>query len=363
MSVTTVRVLLLADTHIGLDLPLRPQIERRRRGADFMGNMRRALEPALRGEVDLVVHGGDLFDHSRVREELAQIALAPLLEAAAAGVPVYLVPGNHERARIPLHLWAVHPNLHIFRESATFVQDVRGLRVALAGFPSRRDVRDSLPAQFEATGQRDVSADVRLLLLHQAVEGAQVGVQNYTFRSGLDVIRGRDVPGGFAAVLSGHIHRHQVLRADLRGQPLATPVIYPGAVERTTFSERSEAKGYLLLEFSPTNDGIGRLERLTWTPLPARPMVMLELTPGTRSADDLASELRSRLAALDPDSVVRVAVLGPLSPAALRAYSAASVRALAPPTMNVELWLEELRRGAHQPGPCATHRHAVGGVQ
>jgi DNA repair exonuclease SbcCD nuclease subunit len=341
---SNLRVLLLADTHLGLDLPLRPQIERRRRGADFLANFRRALEPALRGEVDLVVHAGDLFDRSRVHPALVQIALAPLLEVAQTGVPVYLVPGNHERARIPLHLWTVHPNLHIFREPATFVQTVRGLSVALAGFPHRRDVRDSLPAQIEQTAARDVQADVRLLLLHQTVEGAQVGVQNYTFRSGPDVIRGRDVPGGFAAVLSGHIHRNQVLRTDLRGRPLATPVFYPGAVERTAFSERSEAKHYALLEFASTPDGIGTLVRLTWVPLPTRPMLMLDLQPGTRCADELTRELRSRLAALDPDAVVRIAVRGPLSPAALQVYSAAHVRSLAPASMNVELWLEELRR-------------------
>jgi len=81
------RVLLVADTHLGLDLPLHPQVQRRRRGADFLANFRRALEPALRGEVDLVVHGGDLFDRSRVHPALVQIALAPLLEVAAAGVP------------------------------------------------------------------------------------------------------------------------------------------------------------------------------------------------------------------------------------------------------------------------------------
>ena len=88
---------MLADTHIGLDYPLQPCIDRRRRGYDFLNNFRLALQPALQREVDLVVHGGDLFDRSRVPEALVQIALEPLLEVAASGVPVFLVPGNHER--------------------------------------------------------------------------------------------------------------------------------------------------------------------------------------------------------------------------------------------------------------------------
>jgi len=76
----TVRVLLVADTHIGFDLPRRPRLQRRRRGHDFMANFRRALAPALAGEADLVVHGGDLLYRSRVPPTV-NIALRPGREA------------------------------------------------------------------------------------------------------------------------------------------------------------------------------------------------------------------------------------------------------------------------------------------
>jgi hypothetical protein len=33
-----VRVLLLADSHLGFDLPVRPRSNRRRRGHDFLAN-------------------------------------------------------------------------------------------------------------------------------------------------------------------------------------------------------------------------------------------------------------------------------------------------------------------------------------
>jgi DNA-3-methyladenine glycosylase len=41
-----VRILFLADTHLGFDLPERPRVDRRRRGPDFFANFVRALEPA-----------------------------------------------------------------------------------------------------------------------------------------------------------------------------------------------------------------------------------------------------------------------------------------------------------------------------
>ena len=56
-----VRILLLADSHLGFDHPVRPRVRRRRRGEDFLANHRRALRAAVDGKVDLVVHGGDVF--------------------------------------------------------------------------------------------------------------------------------------------------------------------------------------------------------------------------------------------------------------------------------------------------------------
>ena len=139
MASSCLRVLLLADTHLGLDLPVRPRIERRRRGADFFANTVRALQPALRGEVDLVVHGGDLLFRSRVPPDLVQRAMAPLFEVADAGVPVYLVPGNHERGRIPYPLLARHP----LPNSSPLPPPVPSVPIARSRVPSPRAVTSS----------------------------------------------------------------------------------------------------------------------------------------------------------------------------------------------------------------------------
>jgi DNA repair protein SbcD/Mre11 len=330
-----IRVLLVADTHIGLDLPLRPRIERRRRGQDFLANLEHALQPAVQGQVDLVVHGGDLFDDAKVSDPIVEMALAPLLAVANCGIPVFLVPGNHERRRIPLRLWTTHPNLHIFHDATTFVHAVGNVRVALSGFPSGRQVRNEFVELTKRTGGESAQADVRLLCLHAAVEGAQVGVQNYTFRYTPDVIRGRDIPAAFAAVLSGHIHRHQVLRYDLSGRTLAAPVVYPGSVERTAFAEREEQKGYVLAQFEPSDKETGRLVGIQFVPLPTRPMVSFVLPEEWQRSGALAARLRGQLQQLDPDAVVRIQVQGAVSAETMRILSAASLRSLAPPTLNI----------------------------
>ena len=270
----SVRVLFIADTHLGFDLPERPRVVRRRRGDDFFDNYDLALQPAIRGEVDLVVHGGDVFFRSQVSPSLVVRAFEPLKRVADGGVPVVVVPGNHERSAIPYPLFAAHPGIHIFDRPRTVTLRVCDVDVALAGFPCERNgVRDGFTELVERTGWRDTAADIRVLCLHQTFEGATVGPVGYVFRGDSDVIRGRDIPSGFGAVLAGHIHRHQVLTADLARRTFAAPVFYPGSIERTSGAERNEAKGYLMLDLEPgpSDGGIVRswaFHELPTTPIP-----------------------------------------------------------------------------------------------
>ena len=336
-STSLVRVLLLADTHLGFDLPFRPRIERRRRGHDFFANFEIALKPAFNGEVDFVVHGGDLLYRSRVPAALVEMALAPLVRVANSGVPVFIVPGNHERSKIPLHLWGTHPKLHIFDRPKTFIMELGGGSVALSGFPFQRNVRDSFQSLIEMTDFARADADLRLLCIHEAVEGAQVGPSDFTFRRGPDVVSGRMIPGNFAAILSGHIHRSQILTHDLTGRKMAAPVIYPGSIERTSFAERKEDKHYVLLEFEPDGSAKGKLSGIQFIQLPARPMVSIEVDPGKFVREELEGYLKTEFSNVDPDAIVRLKILGGMTKETAPVLRAPYLRELAPATMNVSL--------------------------
>jgi DNA repair exonuclease SbcCD nuclease subunit len=328
------RVLFVSDTHLGFDLPARPRVDRRRRGPDFFACFEKALEPALRGEADVVVHGGDLLYRSRVPAWLVQRALAPLVRVADAGVPVLLLPGNHERSAIPYPLLAAHDNLHVFRAPETVVIERAGLRVAFAGIPYARSVRQAFPALLAATRCGEAAADARVLCLHQCVEGSVCGPPpGFTFRDGDDVVRASDLPGDVAVVLCGHVHRQQVLRSDLRGRPLPAPVVYAGSVERTSFAERDETKGFVMATIGAGGRG-GRLLACELRPLPARPMRVHELAE-TASVSGLERQIAAAVAAAPADVVLQLRV--PEAVASAEALRAARLRALAPPTANVSV--------------------------
>ena len=188
-----IRILLLADSHLGFDLPQRPRVRRRRRGHDFQANFEAALGPALRGEVDVVVHGGDVFHRSRVPPGLAWQGLEPLARVAETGVPVVVVPGNHERSRIPHVRFACTPRVHVLDRPRCVELEVRGVRLRLFGFPFERgDVRSRFPELVRRTGWRPASSSgggsVDLLCMHQCFEGATVGPSDFTFTTARDVV-------------------------------------------------------------------------------------------------------------------------------------------------------------------------------
>jgi DNA repair exonuclease SbcCD nuclease subunit len=331
-----IRILFLADTHLGFDLAFRPRIERRRRGPEFFANFERALQPALKGRVDCVVHGGDLLYRSKVPAKLVRMAFEPLRAVADRGVPIYVVPGNHERSAIPHRHLAEHPQIHIFERPRCLVLQKDNFTLALSGFPFvRQGIRKRFLDQLDQTGWHDVKSAVHVLCIHQAVDGATVGPAGYQFRYSKDVIKTSEVPADFAAVLSGHIHRFQVLSRDLRGRSLTAPVFYPGSIERTSFAEKNEKKGYLVLEFETDGSG-GGLKKWTFFELPARPMIQLELRPCGMTGTELEAWIQTRINNIPADSIVKLKVHGTPNAEALKVLRAASLRALVPRTINID---------------------------
>jgi exonuclease SbcD len=342
------RILFFADTHLGFDLSLNPRIQRRRRGHDFFANYRKALEPARMGLADAVIHGGDLLYRSRVPARLVDMALSPLKEVADKGVDIFIVPGNHERSQIPYKILCVHPNLHIFDRPRTFLLEKQGIKLALSGFPYCRDnVRNKFPAILEETGWKRFKAlDVgNFLCVHHCFEGATCGPGNFMFRHQEDVIKPKDIPREFLAVFAGHIHRFQVLRKDLDGHRLPIYVYYPGSIERTSFAERKEKKGYLWFEFCPDKKNGPLLKSWRFVELPARPMIWMSIPVYGMNKLKLEEFLRDALNKLNPDSVVRLCWEGRLPEECLSVLRSASLRSLCPPRMNVGIGFDQKLSG------------------
>lgn len=327
-----VRVVLVADTHLGFDLPLRPRVERRRRGNDFFANYHRVLDHVVRTRPQAFVHGGDFFFRSRVAPEIADRAYTALAVIADLGVPVVVVPGNHDRSRLPSSIWLAHRNIHVLDRPRTMLIDAHDMRLAIGGFPfARGDIRASLPRLLQQTGIERADAGIRLLCMHQTVAGARVGPNGFEFRSGPDVVRPSSLPRTLTAVLAGHIHRAQVLEA---GD--GPPVIYAGSIERTSFAERNEPKGFFDLTFAAGRARAAFVAEATFVALPTRPMLDLNV-PHDVAPEDLGPFLVRASRGCHPDAVVRITAADHADPRVTHQLTAPFLRSLFPPTTNVQL--------------------------
>lgn len=265
-----IRFLHLADTHLGARHPGREP------GDPYVANLRAALAPALRGEIDIVFHGGDLFHRSRPAPRYLAEAAAALTEAAEAGSHVVVVPGNHERGLQPARILLTHPRVHSVEAPSRLRLRIDGLELAVFGFPFvRNDPRGRFEALLAGTGWPDGRAEVNVFTCHQSLDGATVGPVDFVFRGGPDVIPRSWIPADLDYVALGHIHRHQVLRHP-RNERL--PLAYPGSTERTARAERFEEKGYIRGGLGP--DAVSGFRFVV---LPSRPLPLIPASRGFRA--------------------------------------------------------------------------------
>lgn len=265
------RVLHLTDTHLGAEMQTWGHPRGWRRAIDCASAFERALEPAMRGEVDLVVHSGDVFDRSSPPAEAVAYAQR-LLSAVARCVPVVVIAGNHDRRGVRPHLVST-PGLHLVDEPTRLVFGA----LALGLVPYRREA-----AAWSEDARLAVGTGVDLLVAHQSFDGARV--PGFVFRHGhhAETVGASGLPAGVAHVMCGHLHPRQEVRLG------AATIVHPGSTVRTSFVEGPAAKGYALW-------ALGRRVSWRFVDLPERPLVRL------RAESDLAAVASGALVRLERD--------------------------------------------------------------
>ena len=151
------------------------------------------------------------------------------------------------------------------------------------------------------------------------------------------LIKDFSLPFDFAAVLAGHIHRNQILTKDLMGRSISTPVFYPGSIERTSFAEKDEKKGYIIIDVVSNSQNTLSVHSEKFVELPARPMVKVNIS--TQGMDDkkLHAYINKSLKSISPQSVVKLNIQGFIPEGCLPVLRASSLRALAPKEMNISV--------------------------
>jgi len=242
------KIVFLSDTHLGFDYPLRPRSNRQRRGESFYENFQKVLDYAIEQKADLVLHGGDFFFRSKLNSIVIDKAYQMLDDFNNSGIPFVVIPGNHERSKLPESFILHYPNIHVIADLDEMKFSIDGVNLNIIGFPYQKQIDQNFPLLMKNINLDE--SNFNLLLVHQIFYGAKVGSHNYTFRHGSEVIQNRDLPPQLDLILCGHIHRKQNLSCKTNNEKVI-PIFFSGSTQRTSAQENCEPKGFYEIEIMP----------------------------------------------------------------------------------------------------------------
>jgi exonuclease SbcD len=314
-----------ADVHLdspqrGLDRYEGAPVEECRRAT------RRALENLVRLAIDekvaFVLIVGDLYDGDWPDYNTGLYLVVQMARLRDAGIPVYIIRGNHDAAnRMTKDLRALD-NMHVFDPQRAETRVVESCGVAIHGrsFP-RRDVFDNLSLSYPD----HVASLFNIGLLHTCATGRE-GHEKYAPCSVGD-LRAK----GYGYWALGHVHTRETLLED-------PWIAFPGNIQGRNIREAGP-KGCLLV----TVDDAGEVASVApqWLDVMRWEICRVDASEA-RDGDDVLDGFRRRLDGLlagtdDRLLALRVEVAG---------RSAAHARIAA----NWPHWTEEVRAAANDAG-------------
>ena len=235
-----------ADIH--LDSPLSGLAAYKDAPADLLRTVTRdaftrLVDAAIEEAVDFMVIAGDLYDGSWKDYNTGHFFCREMGRLNKAGIPVYLLFGNHDADSEMTKKLTLPPNVHQFetRKANTFLVD--GLKVALHG----RSYKEAATVENLATSYpAPVAGWLNIGVLHTALEGYAAHA-NYAPCS-LAELTAR----GYDYWALGHVHEHAILQKD-------PWVVFPGNLQGRHIREAG-ARGAMMV--TADESGIQSVERL-----------------------------------------------------------------------------------------------------
>ncbi|KON33029.1 hypothetical protein AC477_02135 [miscellaneous Crenarchaeota group-1 archaeon SG8-32-1] len=311
MDGTSIRFLHLSDTHFGVHYSLKPRNPLKRvYGELFFQKVEKLIHEAISNhKIDFIIHSGDFFNRSKPPPEVIDRAVKPFQLATRKGIPVFIAPGNHERSRLPLGLLQFfNDNFNLFTDPRSYYFEKNGISIKITGLPYiKNNARYTFSeivnkAWNNSTDNNEMRYDYSILAIHQLLAGSQI--ENYTFSRGQDVIPKLQTLKKFNYIACGHVHRFQFLYdkestlwkpsnrfrlaeqdhnkcnwhfADQKSDDSQFPspiIAYAGSLERVSFMERNEPKGYIIGELKPSTKARKKMKlKCQFHELPAIKMI------------------------------------------------------------------------------------------
>ena len=229
------RIVATADTHFGFEYG-RTAVAKKESIERMNLAFENVLNEAVSKKADLVLHGGDMFNRSSPKKVVIKKAYDIIHKFAENDIPLVAIPGNHDKSVLPESLINHFNNNIYFMNKLTLL----GLsEVAILSFPFEGNSPRNIFKKVAKIAKENPAQKI-IVLCHQLFDGACFGPHNHVFTNKIDTLETEKLPENVLLVITGHIHRSQKLQN--------SRVFYTGSIERTSFMEITEPKGYLLID-------------------------------------------------------------------------------------------------------------------
>jgi hypothetical protein len=332
MSDVAFRIGFLSDSHLGYAAKCAndPRSGLNQRVVDGYVAFKSSIDQIIEADIDLVVHGGDLFHRSWPSVGDIVWARRQLDRLAKAGIPLYGNTGNHdasaERGKSPATA-AVHDpdrGIHMITDPYQRFEPVEGLFLHAVSHYGL--------AQSERLLPDPVDGAVNILTAHGAalVPGHEIfhcadspGEQPI----GLDLLTN----DGFAQHLLGHYHG--------MGE-IIDNVWYAGSAIRRGFSDPEGGRGWLLVTVH--TDGTVKVEPQYIAQRPQHDLPKIDATG--LSGAEVEEQIRANLSAVDLSGAIVRQVVTNISTATRRGIDQPAIKTLAEDAGKTLMWMPDFRR-------------------
>lgn len=235
-----------ADIH--LDSPLSGLAAYKDAPADLLRTVTRdaftkLVDEAIEEAVDFMVIAGDLYDGSWKDYNTGHFFCREMGRLNKAGIPVYLLFGNHDADSEMTKKLTLPPNVHQFESRKANTFRIENLKVALHGRSYKEAATvENLAASYPAP----VAGWINIGVLHTAL-GGYAAHANYAPCSLAEL-----TAKGYDYWALGHVHEHAILQK-------APWVVFPGNLQGRHIRETGE-RGAMLV--TADESGIHSVERL-----------------------------------------------------------------------------------------------------
>ncbi len=286
------KIIHFSDTHLGyqaFDIVNGEGINAREQ--DVYDAFERTIDRILACQPDAAIHSGDFFHRPSPSNRALTFALEQLRRLCDAGIPLYVIAGNHETPKTvytsPIlrafrSLPCVHPFFGEAWETAMLGD------IAIHGLPH---INDSRILQRELERMLPVAGKFNILMLHTSL-GKRFLMEEYGEQIFPEAFLQK--LSGFEYLALGHWHNHQQI-------DLHPNAWYSGSLERLSDTEIGAEKGFIRLDIQA-----GHACTTTFEAIPTRPWLKLELQ---HCQEKTVADLREELERFEADNHTAGAIL------------------------------------------------------